>query len=229
MTLTGTWWRCSDHDLTQSPVWVGDHAYCPADDCALELAIAHTTAQDLRDNPRETDWTRSQDRRAVRRTSGGKRCEAKPEPRAPAGASAERPARIRQITDRLAMVLLAREHEDLVNARGELRAAVVELVETDLPWLLEQLAAGSSRNPSGFQKPPGRREKLPRGAAKAAILAAVEGGAVTPKAIGLAAAAALGREPGGNWSAQVSSALTALSRQGRVRKIGKGRYGPVRA
>ena len=45
-TLTGTWWRCLQHGLTQDPILLGGSAYCPRDGCANPVVLVHSALQD---------------------------------------------------------------------------------------------------------------------------------------------------------------------------------------
>jgi hypothetical protein len=44
--LTGTWWRCKTHALTQDPILLGGLTYCPDDDCTELVVLVHSALQD---------------------------------------------------------------------------------------------------------------------------------------------------------------------------------------
>ena len=44
--LTGTWWRCTKHGLTQDPILLGGCTYCPVDSCAQMAVLVHSALQD---------------------------------------------------------------------------------------------------------------------------------------------------------------------------------------
>src|SRR5215831_3399546 len=39
--LTGTWWRCLQHGLTEDPIILGGQTYCPRDGCAKAAVLVH--------------------------------------------------------------------------------------------------------------------------------------------------------------------------------------------
>jgi|SwirhirootsSR3_FD_contig_21_19709270_length_312_multi_3_in_0_out_0_2 hypothetical protein len=44
--LTGTWWRCLQHGLTEDPIILGGQTYCPRDGCAKAAVLVHSALQD---------------------------------------------------------------------------------------------------------------------------------------------------------------------------------------
>lgn len=44
--LTGTWWRCMVHGLTQDPILLGGKTYCPEFECSDEATLVHSALQD---------------------------------------------------------------------------------------------------------------------------------------------------------------------------------------
>ncbi len=44
--LTGTWWRCDVHGLTQDPILLGGKTYCPEFVCSGEATLVHSALQD---------------------------------------------------------------------------------------------------------------------------------------------------------------------------------------
>ncbi len=58
--LHGYWWRCPEHELTQqTPIYVGEFAYCPADGCCRRVILAHSGQDDPASKAqRHAAWSR---------------------------------------------------------------------------------------------------------------------------------------------------------------------------
>lgn len=60
--LVGTWWRCQDHELTDSPILLGHVAYCPSDGCAHQVKLVHSAINDPNVNAQARSvWRKSSD------------------------------------------------------------------------------------------------------------------------------------------------------------------------
>lgn len=51
--LTGTWWRCRTHGLTQDPVILGGFAFCADDACTEEIPLV---ASPVFARAKRADW-----------------------------------------------------------------------------------------------------------------------------------------------------------------------------
>lgn len=55
--LTGTWYRCAEHGLSEDVVFLAEFAYCAHPDCSKHVTLAHSVLDDLqRKEPR--DWNK---------------------------------------------------------------------------------------------------------------------------------------------------------------------------
>ncbi len=50
--LSGTWFRCSEHGLTQDPIHLGGKTYCPDFTCDGFAVLVHSTLQDKSETKR---------------------------------------------------------------------------------------------------------------------------------------------------------------------------------
>ena len=60
--LVGTWWRCPNHGVTDSPVLLSSVAYCPTDTCAAQVKLVHSAINDPNANAQARSvWRKSSD------------------------------------------------------------------------------------------------------------------------------------------------------------------------
>ena len=60
--LIGTWWRCQEHALTDSPILLGHVAYCPKDGCQHQVKLVHSAINDPNVNAQARSvWRKSSD------------------------------------------------------------------------------------------------------------------------------------------------------------------------
>ena len=60
--LVGTWWRCQDHELTDTPILLGHVAYCPSDGCSNQVKLVHSAINDPNVNAQARSvWRKSSD------------------------------------------------------------------------------------------------------------------------------------------------------------------------
>ncbi len=60
--LVGTWWRCKEHELTDSPILLGHVAYCPTDNCSHQVKLVHSAINDPNVNAQARSvWRKSSD------------------------------------------------------------------------------------------------------------------------------------------------------------------------
>jgi hypothetical protein len=59
--LTGAWWRCPMHGLTEEPVVLGPGVYCPDGDCVAVVRLVHSAM----DDPVASEWNKIEERKTA--------------------------------------------------------------------------------------------------------------------------------------------------------------------